>query len=224
MKNHPSKALLKKAATTQFPSPILPDVVAQRTREEKIELITAHVKGIMEVLGLDLRNDSIKRTPERVASMYVDEIFSGLDLDGFPDITMFDAEESSSASGRLVITRVSIVSFCEHHLVPMVGTAYVGYLPKDSIIGLSKISRIAQYFAARPQLQERLAAQISDSLATLLGHPDVAVLITAQHSCVAVRGAKDGTSETTTLHTSGIFKTSPEYRREFLDIAQKMPS
>lgn len=222
MPNHLSKTLLKKAATTRFPSPLIPHVFSSRTREEKIAAIATHVRGIMEVLGLDLSNDSIQHTPERVASMYVDEIFAGLDIDAFPNIALFDGEDQHSIPtiGRLVVTRVRIVSFCEHHLVPMLGTAYVGYLPKDKIIGLSKISRIARYFAARPQLQERLAAQIGDSLATLLGHQDVAVMIVAQHACVVARGAKDETSETTTLYTSGIFKTSAESRKEFIDVAR----
>jgi GTP cyclohydrolase IA len=214
------KALLKKAATTRFPSPILPEAFAKRTRDEKVHAIANHIKGIMEILGLDMENDSIKRTPERVASMYVDELFSGLDMNAFPNVALFEDQgrDLVPAVGRLVVTRVNIVSCCEHHLVPMIGKAYVGYNPKDKIIGLSKISRIARYFSARPQLQERLSAQIGDSLATLLGHQDVAVLIVAQHSCVIARGTKDENSETTTFYTSGIFKTSSEYRNEFLEI------
>ena len=219
-----SKALIKKAATTRFPTPILPDAFSAHTREEKIAAIARHMKGIMEVLGLDLKNDSLAQTPERVAAMYVDEIFAGLDIEAFPNVTLFEDQghEVAPTIGRLVITRVNIVSFCEHHLVPMIGTAYVGYLPKDKIIGLSKISRIARYFAARPQLQERLSAQIGDSLATLLGHPDVAVMIKAQHSCVIARGTKDEASATTTFFTSGIFKTSAECRKEFVDMSRGM--
>ena len=222
MPQDPSHALLKKAATTQFPSPIAPHAFLKHTRDEKVHAIAEHIKGIMEVLGLDMDDDSIKQTPERVASMYVDEIFAGLDLNAFPHVALFEDQGHVSvpAVGRLVITRVKIVSFCEHHLVPMLGTAFVGYLPKDKIIGLSKISRIARYFAARPQLQERLSAQIGDSLATLLGHQDVAVMIVAQHACVVARGTKDETSETTTFYTSGVFKTSAEYRAEFLTIAK----
>jgi GTP cyclohydrolase I len=226
MPQDPTKTLLKKAATTRFPSPIVLDAFTKHTREEKLHAIAGHIKGIMEVLGLDLDNDSLKRTPERVAAMYVDEVFSGLDLKAFPNVALFEdqGQAVTHAVGSLVITRVSIVSFCEHHLVPMIGTAYVGYLPKDKIIGLSKISRIARYFAARPQLQERLSAQIGDSLATLLGHQDVAVMIVAQHACVIARGAKDEDAETTTLYTSGIFKTSNEYRSEFLGIAKGISS
>ena len=222
MPKTPSKALLKKASITRFPSPIVPNAFSKLSREEKISAIAGHFRGIMEVLGLDLDNDSIHKTPERVAAMYVDEIFSGLDADAFPTIAMFDDEDQYSVPtiGRLVVTRVNIVSFCEHHLVPMIGTAYVGYLPKDKVIGLSKISRVARYFASRPQLQERLSAQIGDSLATLLGHQDIAVMIIAQHTCVVARGAKDESSETTTLYTSGIFKRSAENRQEFLNVAR----
>ncbi len=215
-----SQSVVTKAAITRFPTPLLPHAFSARTRTEKIAAIAHHVREIMEILGLDLSNNSLKQTPERVAAMYVDEIFAGLDIDAFPTIALFDDEDEESVAtvGRVVVTRVSIVSFCEHHLVPMIGTAYVGYRPKKTIIGLSKISRIARYFAARPQLQERLSAQIGDSLATLLGHQDVAVMVTAQHSCVVARGAKDESSGTTTLYTSGIFKTSEEFRREFVEM------
>ena len=226
MLQDPTKALLEQAATTRFPSPIVQNAFSKHTREEKIQAIAGHIKGIMEMLGLDLDNDSIKRTPERVASMYVDEIFAGLDIHAFPNVALFEDQSESlvPAVGRLVITRVNIVSFCEHHLVPMIGTAYVGYLPRNKIIGLSKISRIARYFAARPQLQERLSAQIGDSLATLLCHQDVAVMIVAQHSCVIARGTKDETSETTTFYTSGVFQSSAEYRGEFLDMVKGISS
>jgi GTP cyclohydrolase I len=215
-------SLRRQAATTRFASPIIHKVVEETTREEKIDAIAFHFRKIMEILGLDLTNDSIKRTPERVAAMYVNEVFAGLDLNAFPEIAMFDASPTVEHHGRCVITRVNIVSFCEHHFVPMIGLAYIGYLPRTSVIGLSKISRIAQYFAARPQLQERLTAQIGDSLATLLGHPDVAVLVTARHACVGVRGAKDDNALTTTLHTSGIFSTSSDHRKDFLDLTSQL--
>ena len=214
-----SPDLLLEAATTKYPSPIIPGAYARSSREEKIDAIAAHVRGIMEVLGLDMENDSLLKTPKRVATMYVDEVFSGLNVEALPRMALFDADDTTPM-GRLVVTKVRIVSFCEHHLVPMIGTAYIGYIPKERVIGLSKISRIAQYFAARPQLQERLSAQIGDCLATILGHDDVAVLITAQHTCVIARGAKDESAETTTLYTSGIFQQSAIHRQEFLQIAQ----
>ncbi len=153
--------------------------------------------------------------------MYVDEIFSGLTFDAFPNMSMFE-EESLSKIGNMVVTKAGLVSFCEHHLVPMIGTAYIGYMPKDKVIGLSKISRIARYFASRPQLQERLSAQIGDSLATILGHQDVIVLLKAQHTCVIARGAKAENSITTTLYTDGLFDSSPEYRKEFFTIVSDL--
>ena len=218
MKPTASPDLLLEAATTKYPSPIIPGAYASRSREEKISAIAGHVQGIMEILGLDVENDSLSKTPERVARMYVDEVFAGLDTEALPRMALFDSLEGVPMD-KLVVTKVRIVSFCEHHLVPMIGTAHIGYFPKDRIIGLSKISRIAQYFAARPQLQERLGAQIGDSLATILGHDDVAVLITAQHMCVAARGARDESAETTTLYTSGIFQQSAAHREEFLQVA-----
>jgi GTP cyclohydrolase I len=214
-----SPDLLLEAATTKYPSPIVPGAYSKISREEKIVAIADHVRGIMEVLGLDLEDGSLLNTPERVATMYVDEVFSGLDVEALPRMALFDSIDSAPA-GRLVVTKVRIVSFCEHHLVPMIGTAFIGYIPRQKVIGLSKISRIAQYFAARPQLQERLSAQIGDCLATVLGHDDVAVLLTAQHTCVIARGAKDESAETTTLYTSGIFQQSATHRTEFLQIAR----
>ena len=214
-----SPDLLLEAATTKYPSPIVPGAYNKLSREEKIVAIADHVRGIMEVLGLDLTDGSLLKTPERVATMYVDEVFSGLDVEALPRMALFDAIDSVPA-GRIVVTKVRIVSFCEHHLVPMIGTAHIGYIPRQKVIGLSKISRIAQYFAARPQLQERLSAQIGDCLATVLGHDDVAVLLTAQHTCVIARGAKDESAETTTLYTGGIFQQSATHRSEFLQIAQ----
>ena len=214
-----SPDLLLEAAITKYPSPIVPGAYARLSRDEKVAAIAGHVRAIMVVLGLDVTSDSLIRTPERVASMYVDEVFSGLDVEALPRIALFDSSDSVPMD-RLVVTKTRIVSFCEHHLVPMIGTAHIGYFPRDRIIGLSKISRIAQYFAARPQLQERLSAQIGDCLATIIGHNDVAVLITAQHACVIARGAKDESAETTTLYTSGVFQQSASHRQEFLQIAR----
>lgn len=215
-----SPDLLLEAAITKYPSPIIPGAYNKLSREEKIGAIAEHVRGIMQILGLDVENDSLCKTPERVATMYVDEVFSGLDVEALPRMALFDTVDNAPA-GRLVVTKVRIVSFCEHHLVPMIGTAHIGYIPKETVIGLSKISRIAQYFAARPQLQERLCAQIGDCLATVLGHDDVAVLLTAQHTCVIARGAKDESAQTTTLYTSGIFQQSATTRQEFIELAEQ---
>jgi len=208
------KKTLTQASITRFPSPV---VASQKTKEEKTEAIAHHVRSIMEILGLDLSHHSLQKTPERVAHMYVHEIFSGLDPATFPSTPMFE-DEGLSNMGNMVVTKVDIVSFCEHHLVPMIGTAFVGYMPKDKVIGLSKISRIARYFASRPQLQERLSAQIGDSIATILGHRDIIVLLKAQHTCVIARGVKAENSQTTTLYTDGLFESSAEYRREFFTI------
>lgn len=220
MKDKPSlsQKIIDQAAKTRFPTPLKDSSSTHLTKEEKIEKIADHVHAILEILGLDLDHNSLKKTPERVASMYVNEVFAGLDPEAFPSVALFEQEGPPSFSHQMVFTRVSLVSFCEHHLVPMVGTAYIAYFPQDRILGLSKLSRIARYFAARPQLQERLTSQIGDSLATILGHTNVAVCVKAQHTCVIARGAKDETSETTTLYTDGLFQSSPEHRREFLEM------
>ncbi len=210
------------AAKTRFPTPCSQERVKQHSRDQKLHAIADHIRGIMEILGLDLADQSLAQTPQRVAEMYVDEIFSGLDLETFPEIATFEHTDSAPHDGHMVVTKVSIVSFCEHHLVPMVGEAYIGYIPQDKVIGLSKLSRIARYFAARPQLQERLTAQIGDSLATILGHNDVAVLITAQHTCVVARGAKDESSKTSTSYTSGQFQSSASLHQQFLEMAHNL--
>jgi len=211
-----SQKVRTQAALTRFPTPLI--AKNPLSKEEKIEKIAKNIRSIMEILGLDVGHSSLKKTPERVAAMYVNEVFSGLDLDAFPSVALFEQQTNPTLPPQMVFTRVSLVSFCEHHLVPMIGTACIAYLPKDKIIGLSKLSRIARYFAARPQLQERLTSQIGDSLETILGHKNVAVCITAKHTCVVARGAKDESAETTTLYTDGLFHTSIEYRKEFLDM------
>jgi len=208
-----------KAATTRFPTPIVPSDLSE---EAKIEAIARHFKEIMRVLGLDLSDPSLQQTPERVAKMYVQEVFQGLSLEAFPEISFFKEEMSKSEYQGVVVTKCGFTSFCEHHFVPMIGTAYVGYLPHGQVIGLSKISRIVRYFAARPQLQERLSAQIADCLATLLGHDDVAVSIYAQHTCVIARGTKDESGFTTTSYSRGAFLEQPEMKREFYTLIDQM--
>jgi GTP cyclohydrolase IA len=201
-------------AKTHFPSPIDEKLFKASSKKEKKEKIAFHFREIMKTLGLDLKDPSLKKTPERVASMFVSEIFSGLDYNAFPKIAKFDVKKHSS----VVFTEVSLVSFCEHHFVPMIGKAYVAYMPRGKVLGLSKISRIVRYFAARPQLQERLTSQVGDSLSKLLGHDDVAVCVIAQHTCVMARGAKDESAKTTTFHCTGIFGNTSEHRKEFLDL------
>ena len=183
------------------------------SNEEKKKIIAKHFKAIMETLGLDLSDPSLQRTPQRVASMYVDEIFSGLDPETFPEIS--HTEEVHEATGMVIVTS-SFVSFCEHHFVPMAGTARIAYLPNKKLIGLSKIPRIVRHFARRPQLQERLTAQIASSLSEILGTENIAIKITATHYCVIARGIEDPHSDTTTHLFKGKFKEDPHLRQEFL--------
>lgn len=207
------------AATTHFPSPILPNDLSDK---EKIHTISYHFAEIMKTLGLDLQDHSLAQTPERVARMYVEEVFKGLSLSHFPKISFFKEDISESDYKGVVVTKANFISFCEHHFVPMVGIAFVGYIPNGQVIGLSKISRLVRYFAARPQLQERLSAQIADSLSLLLDNEDVAVSIQAQHMCVISRGAKDEGGCTTTLYTKGKFQREAEVRRDFQGIINQM--
>lgn len=211
-----SKDILSLAAKTRFPSPIL-DQKPDLTDEEKIEIIAKNFQNIMEVLGLDLTDDSLVRTPYRIAKMYVKEIFSGLDPLNFPQISFFKDEYHHEHKPHMVLVKVGFTSFCEHHFVPMNGTAYVAYLPEDKLIGLSKIPRIVRFFSKRPQVQERLTAQIADCLALLLNTDNVAVSITANHYCVIARGIEDETGRTITNVLRGQFDSDENLRREFFE-------
>jgi GTP cyclohydrolase IA len=203
-------------AVTHFPSPLVtPRSVL--SNEEKIDLIADRFKDIMEVLGLDLTDDSLARTPYRVAHMYVKEIFSGLDPENFPAMSFFDHDYNKEHKGRTVFLKVGFTSFCEHHFVPMTGFVYVAYIPQQKLIGLSKIPRIVRYFARRPQLQERLAAQIADSLALLLQIEDIAISISARHYCVMARGIQDENSHAITTILRGQFGQDDHLRREFFE-------
>ena len=180
---------------------------------EKIKKITHHFAQIMQTLGLDLTDDSLCRTPERVAKMYVKEIFSGLNPDNQPEISLF--ENNYEYTNMLIEKNITLYSCCEHHFVPIIGKVHVAYIPGKQVIGLSKINRLVQYYAKRPQVQERLTMQISAALQEILQHPDVAVVIEADHLCVASRGIKDTNSCTKTSHYSGQFKKEV-IRNEFL--------
>jgi len=147
--------------------------------EEKIKIISGHFRGIMNTLGLDLQDDSLKNTPERVAKMFVKEIFSGLDPANKPSATLF--ENKYSYKQMLVEKNISLYSTCEHHFVPIIGKAHIAYISKGKVIGLSKINRIVQYYSQRPQVQERLTIQIANELSKVLGTEDVAVMIDAVH-------------------------------------------
>lgn len=183
------------------------------TDEEKMKKIEFHFSKIMQVLGLNLFDDSLSGTPKRVAKMFVKEIFSGLNADNKPKISLF--ENKYGYKKMLVEKNITLFSYCEHHFVPIIGKAHVAYIPGTDVIGLSKINRLVQYYAKRPQVQERLTMQISNALKSILHSDDVAVLIEADHLCVASRGIKDTDSTTITSAYSGKFENETT-RQEFL--------
>ncbi|MGL9760348.1 MAG: GTP cyclohydrolase I FolE [Symbiopectobacterium sp.] len=176
--------------------------------------IAEHMIEIMNLLSLDLQDDSLEETPRRIAKMYVDEIFAGLDYANFPKITII--ENKMKVDEMVTVRDITLTSTCEHHFVTIDGKATVAYIPKEGVIGLSKINRIVQFFAQRPQVQERLTQQILVALQTLLGTSNVAVSIDAVHYCVKARGICDVTSATTTTSLGGLFKSSQNTRQEFL--------
>lgn len=173
--------------------------------EEKKQRISILFSEIMDVLGLDLTDDSLKGTPDRVAKMYIEEIFSGLDPANKPKVALFDNKYQYNQ--MLVEKDITFYSNCEHHFVPIIGKAHVAYKSSGKVIGLSKLNRIVQYYAKRPQVQERLTQQIANELKTVLDTEDVAVIIDAKHLCVSSRGVKDDTSATVTTYYGGIFNT-----------------
>jgi GTP cyclohydrolase I len=181
--------------------------------ELKIELIEEKFKDIMQILGLDLSDDSLKGTPHRVAKMYVKEIFSGLNPANKPDIALF--ENKYKYQQMLVEKDITLYSNCEHHFVPIIGKAHLAYISSGKVIGLSKLNRIVQYYSKRPQVQERLTMQIAEELKRVLQTEDVAVVIDAHHLCVSSRGIQDVNSSTITAEYSGKFKES-SIREEFL--------
>ena len=192
-------------------TPMLPNEVS---REEKKDRIEYHMREVLNLLALDLSDDSLEETPARIAKMYVDELFSGLDYANFPKITVI--ENKMNVSEMVRVKEITVTSTCEHHLVTIDGKAAVAYIPRGKIIGLSKINRIVRFFAQRPQVQERMTQQILVALQTLLESDDVAVTIDATHYCVKSRGVMDATSETTTTALGGIFKSNAATRHEFL--------
>lgn len=182
---------------------------------EKIKQIEHHFGQIMDVLGLDRTDDSLRGTPHRVAKMYVKEIFSGLNPDNKPKASLF--ENKYKYNEMLIEKDITFYSNCEHHFVPIVGKAHVAYISNGTVIGLSKINRLVQYFSARPQVQERLVNQIAEALKETLQTENVAVVIDAIHLCVASRGIKDTSSSTITSHFSGEFKNEM-VRKEFFSL------
>ena len=184
------------------------------TASEKIESIKDDVRRIMDTLGLDLTDDSLKGTPKRVAKMFVNEIFGGLDPEKKPSASTF--ENKYKYGEMLVEKNITVYSTCEHHLLPIVGKAHVAYISNGTVVGLSKMNRIVDYFAKRPQVQERLTIQIVKELQKVLNTDDVACVIDAKHLCVNSRGIRDVDSSTVTSEFGGKFKDK-ETKREFLD-------
>jgi GTP cyclohydrolase I len=184
------------------------------SRDEKYQRIKAAMTDVVETLGLDLRDDSLTETPHRIAKMYVDEIFSGLDYNNFPKITVID--NKMQVDEMVKVKNCSLQSTCEHHFVTIDGFATVAYLPKNKIIGLSKINRLVRFFAQRPQVQERLTQQVLVALQCLLETDDVAISINATHYCVKARGVMDASSLTQTTALGGAFKKNATTRAEFL--------
>lgn len=191
--------------STGLETPLRKDAFSLSDSEKK-ERIAILFEEIMDVLGLDLTDDSLKGTPKRVAKMYIDEIFSGLNPQNKPIAALFDNKYQYNQ--MLVEKNITFYSNCEHHFVPIIGTAHVAYISSGKVIGLSKLNRIVQYYAKRPQVQERLTNQIANELKTILDTEDVAVIIDAKHLCVSSRGIKDNTSATVTAYYGGKFKTT----------------
>ena len=192
---------------------------ANISRKEKIEIIEGLFQKIMTTLGLDLSDDSLCETPSRVAKMYVNEIFWGLDWEAFPKCTTVD---NKMHYNEMVVERnINVQSNCEHHFVVIDGLATVAYVPKQKVLGLSKINRIVEYFAKRPQIQERLTEQIFHTLCYILETDDVAVMIDAQHYCVKSRGVEDTGSSTVTSRLGGGFKSDAAARQEFYNLARQ---
>lgn len=198
--------------SSSFDTPLRSDAF-EMDDETKIQLISKHFTQIMEILGLDLSDDSLKDTPKRVAKMYVKEIFSGLNPDLKPLPTLFDNHYKYKQ--MLVERNISVYSNCEHHFVPITGKAHVAYISNGKVIGLSKLNRIVQYYSQRPQVQERLTMQIANELKRALDTEDVAVIIDAHHHCVSSRGIRDINSSTVTAEYCGKFLEA-ETRNEFL--------
>ena len=201
---------------TSVDTPLKPDAF-KNTDDEKIQNISVHFAKIMDELGLDLTDDSLQGTPLRVAKMYVQEIFKGLDPKNIPKISIFD--NKFEYNRMLVESNISFNSFCEHHFLPIVGKAHIAYLSSGKVIGLSKLNRVVDYFARRPQVQERMTRQIYTELKNILETENVIVVQTAEHMCVSARGIEDKTSLTTTLEYGGVFEEK-EYRDDFFKMIE----
>lgn len=201
---------------TSYNTPLREDAF-EMDDDLKMELIEKHFREIMLIMGLDLTDDSLKGTPRRVAKMYIQEIFSGLNPANKPTVALF--ENKYKYNEMLVEKDITFFSNCEHHFVPIIGKAHVAYISSGKVIGLSKLNRVVQYYAKRPQVQERLTVQIANELKEMLQTEDVAVLIDAKHLCVSSRGVQDINSATVTAHYSGKF-SEENTKNEFLKYIQ----
>ena len=189
-----------------------------KSDEDKMAVIEQHFEVIMKELGLDLTDDSLRGTPHRVAKMFVQEIFSGLNPANKPKISVFD--NSYHYDKMLVEANISFNSTCEHHFLPIVGKAHVGYISSGKVIGLAKLNRIVDYYARRPQVQERMIMQIFNELKTVLETENVMIIVEATHLCVSSRGIKDESSYTSTLQYGGVFNLK-KYRDDFYRLINK---
>lgn len=196
-----------------------PTITLLKDKATRRAEIQQHMRAVLELLGLDLRDDSIEETPARLAKMYVDEIFSGLDYQTFPKITLI--KNQMKVSEMVLVNDITLTSTCEHHFVTIDGTVSVAYYPKNWVIGLSKINRVVAFFAQRPQVQERFTEQILTAFQTILETEDVAVYVRATHFCVKCRGIKDTNSQTITSAFGGVFLEDRETRKEFLSLIHK---
>lgn len=191
-----------------------PLIASELSAEQKYQRIKELMTEVVVTLGLDLNDDSLAETPHRIAKMYVNEVFSGLDYANFPKISLID--NKMEVDEMVTVSGINLTSTCEHHFITIDGTATVAYIPANKIIGLSKINRIVRFFAQRPQVQERMTQQILIALQTLLDTENVAVSVHATHFCVKSRGVMDVNSETSTTALGGNFKTNVHTRAEFL--------
>jgi GTP cyclohydrolase I len=188
------------------------------SEDEKIEKIQEHVAAILNILGMDLTDDSLKGTPKRVAKAYVKEIFGGLNPERRPSASTF--ENKYEYGEMLVEKNITLYSTCEHHLLPIIGKAHIAYISNGNVVGLSKMNRIVDYYAKRPQVQERLTLQVIEELQRILKTENVACIIDAKHLCVNSRGISDVASSTVTAEYGGVFKTNETLRKEFLSYIQ----
>lgn len=210
--SHPNPASLPETA-------VKPQQSRSLEEKEKIRRIAHHFEQIMITLGLNLEEDGLRNTPERVAKMYVKEIFQGLDVEQAPYLSLFD--NPYEFDEMLLERDISLYSYCEHHFVPIIGQVHVAYFPKEKIIGLSKINRLVKYLARRPQVQERLTTAIATHLKETLGHDDVAVIVDAEHLCVNARGVEDTNSRTMSFSFSGRFEDPMQQQLLLSAIAKK---